>query len=250
MADARRRPVYRGPQAEAAVLLSLDAAVHPEPRRPPRFYLILFWLVRLVVRLFFRLRVEGLENLPAPPFLIAANHQAWYDSAFIIASLRPVPMVYTMARRDTVFNRGWKRWFVTRIGVFPVQPQHGQLDQCGLATVYQILDRRGAVLMFPEGHYSRGSELKPLKSGIAHFSLQAGVPICPVAISGLERLRLFQRVTVSIGPAIWPDPPRVWGFNRRVADTLDRVRRGILRRFGGRREGGDRRRWSHRFWRR
>ncbi len=250
MADARLPEIYRGPQARAAALLSLDPSVHPDPLRPARFYRVLFWLVRLVVRLFFRLRVEGLESLPAPPFLIAANHQAWYDSAFIIASLRPVPMVYTMARRDTVFNRGWKRWLVTRIGVFPIQPQNGELDQRGLETVYQILDRRGAVLMFPEGGYSRGSNLRPLKAGVAHFSLQAGVPICPVAVSGLESLRPFRRVTVSIGPPIWPDPPRWWSLNRRVSDVLDRVRGGILGRFGRGRDRQPRRPWWRRLGRR
>ena len=210
--------------------------VHPEPLRPPRFYVALRWLARLLIRLFFRLEVRGLENVPPPPFIIAANHQAWYDTAFLIASLPGVPMVYTMARRDTVFNRRWKSRFMSRIGIFPIEPQQGELDQHAVETVYQILDRRGAVLIFPEGRYSRGRDLRPLKTGVAHFSLQAGVPICPVAVSGLERLRPFKRLTISIGPAIWPDSPRFWSFNRRVTQVLDRVRRGILDTFARRGE--------------
>ena len=69
------------------------------------------------------------------------------------------------------------------------QPYHG-----AIATVYQLLARGAAVLIFPEGGYSRGRRLRPLKKGVAHFALEAGVPICPVAVSGLDRLRPFGRV--------------------------------------------------------
>jgi 1-acyl-sn-glycerol-3-phosphate acyltransferase len=141
-------------------------------------------------------------------------------------------MVCTMARRDTVFNRGWKRWLVPRFGVFPISPSRGELDQRGLATVYQVLSRGGVVLVFPEGRYSRGRALRPLKKGVAHFALQAGVPICPVALSGLDRLRPFGVVEVSIGPPIRPDPPAWWTLQVRVEQLVDRVRRSILGAFG------------------
>jgi 1-acyl-sn-glycerol-3-phosphate acyltransferase len=182
--------------------------------------------------------------VPQQPFVIASNHQKWYDTLFIVAAFPKLPMIYTMARRDTVFNRGWKRWLVPKFGALPIQPSLGELDHRGAATVYQVLSRRGVVLIFPEGRYSRGRQLRPMRKGVAHFALQAGVPICPVALSGLDRLRLFGRVEVSIGPPIWPDPPASWTLARRVERILDRVRRAILRGFG--REDGRRRTWRSR----
>ena len=202
--------------------------MHPDPYRPARLYRIAFGLVRLLLPLLFRLRVSGLENVPIPPYIIASNHQTWFDTVFIVAALPRSPVVYTMARRDTVFNRGWKRWLVPRFGVFPISPSRGELDQRGVATVYQVLARGGVVLVFPEGRYSRGRALRPLKKGVAHFALQAGVPICPVALSGLDRLRPFGVVEVSIGPPIRPDPPAWWTIQVRVEQLLDRVRRAIL----------------------
>jgi 1-acyl-sn-glycerol-3-phosphate acyltransferase len=98
--------------------------------------------------------------------------------------------------------------------------------------VYQILERGGNVLIFPEGRYSRGRALRPLKRGIAHFALQAGVPIVPVAVEGIDRLRLFGRVRISIGRPIRPDPPAWWELNRRLQRVIDQVRVGILRAFG------------------
>lgn len=175
----------------------------------------------------FRVRVSGLENIPKPPYIIAANHQAWFDPAFIIPFFPEKPLIYTMAKRETVFNQAWKRRLLPLLGVFPISPDKGQLDEAGLRTVYQVLERGGVVLMFPEGRYSRGRALRPLKTGIGYFALQAGVPICPVAVRGTGRLRPFRRVEVEIGPPILPDPPAWWELSRRVAAVVDNVRNAI-----------------------
>ena len=243
--DTKLHPVYQGPEYLAAVADgAFDPLVHGDPYRPTRLYRFVFGLMRLLLPRLFRFQVIGLENVPAPPFIIASNHQTWYDTLFIVAAFPRIPMIYTMARRDTVFNRSWKRRLIPKFGVFPIMPNLGELDQRGVATVYQVLARRGVVLIFPEGRYSRGRRLRPLKKGVAHFALQAGVPICPVALSGLDPLRPFARVEVSIGPPIWPDPPAWWSAARRVQRMVDRVRRAIQRAFG--RGSEERRTWRSR----
>jgi 1-acyl-sn-glycerol-3-phosphate acyltransferase len=184
-------------------------------------------LVRWIVLRLFRVSVSGLENIPAPPFIIAANHQAWFDPAFIIPFFPGAPVIYTMAKRETVFNRAWKRKLLPLIGVFPISPQRGELDDAGLRTVYQILDRGGVVLMFPEGRYSRGRALRPLKVGIGHFALQAGVPVCPVAVRGTDVLRPFSRIEVTVGPPVQPDAPAWWALKRRVDRVVDNVQRAL-----------------------
>ena len=171
--------------------------------------------------------VSGQENIPRPPFIVAANHQAWFDPAFIIPFFPERPLIYTMAKRETVFNRGWKRRLLPLIGVFPISPNRGELDEQGLRTVYQVLDRGGVVLMFPEGRYSRGRALRPLRTGIGYFALQAGVPVVPVAVSGTGSWWTFRRIDVSIGTPIQPDLPAWWELSRRVTGMVDRVRRAI-----------------------
>lgn len=183
----------------------------------------------------FRVNVTGLENVPAPPYIIAANHQAWFDPAFIIPFFPEAPVVYTMAKRETVFNRAWKRRLLPLIGVFPISPHRGELDEAGLRTVYQVLERRGVVLMFPEGRYSRGRALRPLKAGIGHFALHAGVPIVPVAVRGTDVLRPFSRIDVDIGPPIQPDAPAWWELSRRVSGIVENVRVALTKGLRGRR---------------
>ena len=210
-----------------------------DPSQPPRLYRIVRLVVRWIVAHLFRVRVVGLENMPRPPYIIAANHQAWFDPAFIIPFFPERPMVYTMAKRETVFNRAWKRRLLPLIGVFPISPSKGELDEQGLRTVYHVLERGGVMLMFPEGRYSRGRALRPLKDGIGFFAINAGVPICPVAVRGTDVLRPFSRVEVSIGPPIRPDLPAWWEVGRRVTGMVDRVRSAITTALQ-RRPGGER----------
>lgn len=181
------------------------------------------WIVTHV----FRVKLTGRENIPPPPYIIAANHQAWFDPAFIIPFFPDRPLIYTMAKRETVFNRAWKRRLVPLIGVFPISPNRGELDDQGLSTVYQVLERGGVMLMFPEGRYSRGHALRPLRNGIGYFALQAGVPVVPVAVTGTGSLLPFRRIEVSIGPPIMPDLPAWWELSRRVAGMVDRIRGAI-----------------------
>jgi 1-acyl-sn-glycerol-3-phosphate acyltransferase len=194
---------------------------------PPRLYLFVRRLVGWIVTHLFRVTVTGLENIPRPPYIIAANHHAWFDPAFIIPFFPERPLIYTMAKRETVFNRAWKRRLLPLIGVFPISPNRGELDERGLRTVYQVLDRDGVMLMFPEGRYSRGRALRPLKDGIGYFALQAGVPVCPVAVTGTDWLWPFRRIEVSIAPPVRPDLPAWWEVSRRVAGMVERVRAAI-----------------------
>jgi 1-acyl-sn-glycerol-3-phosphate acyltransferase len=225
---------YQGPDYLAALAGGppSEPLLHPDPQHPPRLYLVLVRLLKWLLPKLFRIEVSGREHLPPPPYILASNHQRWLDPLFIALALPDRPMVYSMARRDTVFNRRWKRRLAPRLGVFPIQPRQGALDEQGVATVYRVLAKGGVVLIFPEGRYSRGRELRPLRQGVGHFSLQAGVPVVPVALEGVDRLRIRGSVRVTIGRPVYPDPPRWWSMQRRVARTVDSVRRAILRAFG------------------
>lgn len=136
-----------------------------------------------------------------------------------------------MARRDTVFNAGWKRAIVRRLGVFAIMPSQGEVDVTGVASTYLVLNRGGIVLIFPEGRYSRGGALRPLKKGVGHFALQAGVPVVPVVLRGVDRLRLFGRISVTVEPAILPDPPAWWEPSRRILAVVEQVRESFQRVF-------------------
>ena len=93
-----------------------------------------------------------------------------------------------MAKRETVFNRAWKRRLLPLIGVFPISPNKGELDEQGLRTVYQVLERDGVILIFPEGKRSDAGEINQFRAGIGMMASRLDVAVVPVRLEGLDRI--------------------------------------------------------------
>ena len=59
------------------------------------------------------------------------------------------------------------------------------------------------VAIYPEGNYGKHEgEVLPFKKGFAHFAIDNGVPVLPVALSGMQDLWLRKTVRVIIGRPI------------------------------------------------
>jgi 1-acyl-sn-glycerol-3-phosphate acyltransferase len=196
-------------------------------------YDLAYRLVRILVRLFFRVEVEGQENVPAGGCLVVSNHLSWTDTVFIAYALPQRPMLHTMASRASVFNTRFKRWLMPRLGVFPVSRSRGNLDEEAINSVYALLDLGERVLVFPEGAYGRDGQLRPLKEGVGYFALNSGKPLLPISVSGTARLRPWSRVRVVIGEPFIPEPPRWLEVKLRVQDVVETVGR-VLGRLGRR----------------
>src|SRR5436309_1400760 len=69
--------------------------------------------------------------------------------------------------------------------------------------VARCLEKGGVVAVFPEGDYGPSEgELLPFKKGFAHFAVDAGVPVLPVALSGTRDLWLGKTIELRIGAPI------------------------------------------------
>ena len=196
-------------------------------------YDLAYWLIRALGVIFFRVEVEGRQNVPAGGCLVVCNHLSWTDTIFIVFAIGRLPKVHTMANESSVFNTPWKRWLLPRFAVFPVRRNRGMLDEKAVNTVYDLLNANERVMIFPEGAYGDDGKLRPLKDGVGYFALNTSKPILPVSISGTNRLRPFSRVRVVIGEPFIPDPPRTWGVKERVRSAVDSVS-AVLARLGRR----------------
>jgi acyl carrier protein len=140
-------------------------------------------------RLFFRLlsiplAVRGLENLPAGPCVIAANHTSYLDGAVLVAALAPRPFAFVAKRElkenlvTRVFLKGIGAEFVER---FDVQKSVEHADELAAAA-----QRGVSLIVFPEGTFQRRSGLMPFRAGAFQAAAQAGVPVVPVALRGVR----------------------------------------------------------------
>ena len=152
-------------------------------REATAFYSFLKLTVPPLLKAFFRLGVEGVENVPGKkPFILAANHVSYLDP-LVLGATCPRPIHFIMLREF------WEKPIIGRLcrlaGSIPVDqrgPAAGTLRQA-----VGIL-RQGTVLgIFPEGGRSADGTLQSGKGGAALLAMKTGVPLLPAAIIGAER---------------------------------------------------------------
>jgi long-chain acyl-CoA synthetase len=222
--NAATKAPRRARQAEA------ETAALPEPGPVSRVLWYAGQLVnRLVMRLLFRLKVEGLEHLPqAGAFLLCPNHTSYLDAPALAAALPTSVLgrVYWAGSTDILFSSGWRRAFSRAARVLAVDPQSGARSALALSVAAL---RQGPVLVwFPEGWRSRDGTLQPFFPGAGALALQSRAPVVPVRIEGTygawppqRRFPRPGRVRVRFGEALdpkrWEDLEAGKGGEERVA---------------------------------
>ena len=177
------------------------------------FWFVVSRLIQIMARDRFRLRVSGLEKLPAHgPFLICSNHQSFIDP-IILGSVLPWSVFRTSFAVGTseIFGQGFMRMLARWVRVIVVDPD-ANLIPAIRAGAYGL--RHGGVLiLYPEGERSIDGEPKIFKKGAAILAIHLQVPIVPLAIEGFyeawPRGKPFQKfapLQLAFGDAIYPVP--------------------------------------------
>ena len=188
-----------------------------------------FWLfVYSLVKLFTRFSVEGRDNLPDGPFILAPVHRSFIDT----------PVVGVMTSKRLRFMGKESLWdskplgaFLTVMGGFPVE--RDTADRTALRAAEDVLALGEPLVMFPEGTRREGPRLirDALHDGPAFVAARSGVPIVPVGLGGTVRalpigstIPRFSKVVAIIGPPI-PPPDKVSGRvpRRAVRELTDRL---------------------------
>jgi 1-acyl-sn-glycerol-3-phosphate acyltransferase len=154
----------------------------------------IFWAARVVlgaaIQVYFSLERTGRRNIPRKgPVILAANHRSFLDPFLIGCCLRRP--VYFVAKQE-LFNKRWQAWILNRLGAFPIK--RGEADQESMETARLVLERGGALVIFPEGTRHRQGPLARPKRGAGRLALETGAPVVPIAILGSERARRGWRI--------------------------------------------------------
>ncbi|TKI69522.1 glycerol acyltransferase [Sulfurimonas crateris] len=136
-----------------------------------------------IFRLYFRLEVKGVENLPASTCIITPSHQSMLDG-FLIESALP----YKILKKT--FFLAYKQVFGTKL-LRPIA-KHGQSilidanENLKETMIYCALPIRSGnnLVIFPEGARTRDRELLEFRPYFAMLSKTFNTPIVPVVIDG------------------------------------------------------------------
>jgi long-chain acyl-CoA synthetase len=145
----------------------------------------IYAVLRLVVRVAWRLEVTGTAELPERgPLLITPNHCSYLDPPALAAALpwRQLRKTYWAGWVGVMYTNPLRRLLSRATQVFPIDPDR---DLAGAVRTAQGLLQRGySVVWFPEGRRSPSGELQAFQAGVGVL-LQAGaVTVVPTAIRG------------------------------------------------------------------
>ena len=173
--------------------------------------LICLGLVKIVTKIFFRLKIEGLENIPEKgPYIITPNHASYLDGFTIVAALPPQSFrdLYTLGFQK-YFTGKFKEAFARIAHVIPIDPEIYLNKALQMASY--VLRNGKSLLIFPEGGRSYDGELMEFKKGVSILALELNVPVIPTYIEGsfeaLPRGSIWPKFTgikVTFGKPFYP----------------------------------------------
>jgi len=138
-----------------------------------------------VTRLFIR-KYSGLENLPSPPFILAANHGSYLDPFLMSAVV--VPKIDKKIHYLAMKGRFWNFFgdHISREWAACVPVDEGKKK--ALDDLTKCLKKGNIVGIFPGGARTLDGHLTRGKTGAVRLALNANVPIVPVGILGAYKI--------------------------------------------------------------
>ena len=146
------------------------------------FYRFVRFIINLLCRVFWRVRVTGRENIPlSGAFVLAPVHRSNIDT-MLACTVTPRRMRYM--GKDSLWKNSVTGWLFSALGGFPVT--RGTADREALRRCVYVLQSGQPLVMFPEGERKSGAIVEKLFDGAVYVAIKASVPIIPVGIGGSE----------------------------------------------------------------
>jgi cytidylate kinase len=202
------------------------------------FYAAMKILAVALMRLMFRLRSVGSENIPERgPVLMVANHSSVLDPPLVGgASGRQL----TYLAKAELFEIPLFRRLIHALNARPIRREGA--DPSALRTARRVLDEGGALLVFPEGTRGEEGDIRPAKPGAGLLAVSSGAAVVPVYISGSgrawpkgHRLPRAAKVTVTFGKPLrfqagrGADRKALYEVaSREMMNAISRLRDGII----------------------
>jgi 1-acyl-sn-glycerol-3-phosphate acyltransferase len=143
------------------------------------------FLAWLLVHTIYRVRKEGLDNVPEEGgCIIVANHVSYVDAIVIAACVRR-PIRFIMDHR--IFRVPVLNWLFRTMQAIPVASarEDPALKEAAFAEAAKALRAGEIVGIFPEGTLTADGEMARFRPGIERMVQETPVPVVPMALRGL-----------------------------------------------------------------
>ncbi|AQT71372.1 MULTISPECIES: lysophospholipid acyltransferase family protein [Streptomyces] len=189
------------------------------------YHLLKHVLLGPLLRLLFRPRIEGLDNIPAEGAAIVAGNHLSFSDHFLMPAILARRITF-LAKAEYFTGPGLKgrltAAFFRSAGQIPVDRSGKDAGQAALREGLGVLAKGELLGIYPEGTRSHDGRLYKGKVGVAAMALGAGVPVIPCAMVGTfeiqppgQKLPKIRRVTIRFGEPL--DFSRYAGMERERA---------------------------------
>lgn len=190
---------------------------------------LLRFIALVAMRLFYRIRINGAENLPVDgPALLIPNHVTWVD-ALLLTATNQRRIRFVMERR--IYNTPFLRGIFRLMGVIPVSSTDGRKEMVEfIKRARAALDEGYMVCIFAEGAITRNGMLREFRGGFERIVKDSGHPIIPVYIGGAwgSILSYAHGRLLSRPPALSPYPVTIlFGRPMSATSTAVEVRQAV-----------------------
>ncbi len=164
-----------------------------------KFYAVMRAIVAVIFRTLFRVKVQGIENIPKDnAVILCCNHISFTDPIFI--GIFCPRQIHFMSKAE-LFKNKFVGWFLGKLGAFAVN--RGTGDTSAMRSAVEIIERGSIMGIFPEGtRNSDGGAPKKAKAGVAMIAAHTKANILPAAIYRDGKLHLFSKTTIRFGNII------------------------------------------------
>jgi 1-acyl-sn-glycerol-3-phosphate acyltransferase len=188
------------------------------------------WLARLWLNLAcLRLRVNGLEHLPAGSCVLVANHSSYLDGIVMTAALPPRFSFVIKREAAHMLVMGF---LLRRIGSEFVDRHSAGGRQRGARRVMQRAEQGHSLIFFPEGTFDSVIGLKRFHIGAFVAAARGGMPLVPVVIRGARRSLPNGAIVAMPGTIRIEILPSIDGNGREPDELRDAARDAMLARLG------------------
>jgi 1-acyl-sn-glycerol-3-phosphate acyltransferase len=155
------------------------------------------------LRVLFRPRIEGMENIPETGAAIVAGNHLSFSDHFLMPAILPRRITF-LAKAEYFTGPGLKgrltAAFFRGVGQIPVDRSGGKAAaQAAISAGLDVLERGELLGIYPEGTRSHDGRLYRGRTGVAVMALRAGAPVIPCAMIGSFELQPPGRVLPRIG---------------------------------------------------
>lgn len=144
------------------------------------FYTVTRFILFLLFKIFFRLKIFGRENFPQNGSLIVASNHASFLDPMIVGVGAPLKLDYLA--RDTLFRSKFFAKVLYLCNVSPLKRESGDINAFKLTL--NKLSKGRKILIFPEGTRSKDGDLQSPKSGIGFLQTVSKADILPCYVKG------------------------------------------------------------------